>query len=293
MHRTSFIAKVLLALPLAAAVARMSTAAEITVDFEELSLANESFYNGDPGGFVTDHDGSFFSQGVKFSNTFTRADFGGFSVEFWSGWSYSNITDNTTPGFANQYSAFPGGGSGGSQNYGVSFGSPGNAMEIPADYTLQSIDITNTTYAALSMRDGDSFAKQFGGPTGNDEDFFKLIISGYSGGESGTLVGEVEFYLADYRFADNSLDFIVDEWTTVDLTSLAAADTLTFSYESSDVGQFGINTPVFFAADNLVLGTLTVPEPSSWVAMIICAAPLLLARRWIMRRTDFQVRSKS
>ena len=269
-----------LSLLLAASIA---WGAEFVVDFEYLTLAPESFNNGDPGGTgdVT-NNGSFVSGGITFPNEFSRS--GPFT--FWNGWSYSNVTDNTTAGFGNQYSAFAGSGADGSANYGVSFGDfADNSITIPAGTSFQSIDITNTTYAALSMQNGDGFAKQFGGVTGNDPDFFRLIITGLSGGSGGTMVGDVEFYLADYRFADNSLDYIVDDWTTVDLTSLVGADTLTFSYESSDVGTFGVNTPQFFAADNLVFGSASVPEPASIVGMLICGAVALIAVRFTRKRT--------
>ena len=66
---------------------------------------------------------------------------------------------------------------------------------------FESLMVTNTTYAALSMRDGDSFAKKFGGPSGNDPDYFRLTITGKDSG--GSTIGSVEFYLADYRFADS------------------------------------------------------------------------------------------
>src|SRR5687768_18416451 len=81
-----------------------------TADFEDLPLASNSFYNGDPGGLIPgqSHDGSFVSGGAKFNNLFaTDAQFG---FSFWEGWAYSNKTDTTTPGFANQYSAFTGSG---------------------------------------------------------------------------------------------------------------------------------------------------------------------------------------
>ena len=265
-----------------ALIATTTSLSAQVVDFEDLTLAPNSFYNGDPGG-VGDisHDGTFVSGGITFPNQFGRSG----PFVFWDGWSYSNVTDNTTAGFGNQYSAFPGSGSGGSDNYGVSFGPFGdNSITIPTETTFESIDITNTTYAALSMRDGDSFAKQFGGPSGNDPDFFRLIITGLSGGPGGSVIGDIEFYLADYRFADNSQDFILDEWSTVDLTSLAGADTLTFDYESSDVGGFGINTPLYFAADNLVFSSVEVPEPSSLLAMLICGAMALFGYRLSRRR---------
>ena len=122
--------------------------------------------------------------------------------------------------------------------------------------------VTNTTYAALTMLNGSYPATKFGGDDGNDEDYFKLIITGLDDG--GSAVGTQSFYLADYRFADNSLDYIVDEWTTIDLTSLAGARKLEFSFESSDVGNYGINTPTYFAMDNLVI----TPEPTTLILLL-------------------------
>ena len=79
----------------------------------------------------------------------------------------------------------------------------------------------------------------------------------------------------------------MDDWRTVNLTSLGAADTLTFSYESSDVGVFGINTPTYFAADDLVLstGSNVVPEPSSIVCFLVVAIGLGMLR-WRRRWAD-------
>ena len=41
------------------------------------------------------------------------------------------------------------------------------------------MDLTNATYAALSMQNGDSFAKKFGGTTGNDADLFGVTLRGF------------------------------------------------------------------------------------------------------------------
>jgi hypothetical protein len=100
------------------------------------------------------------------------------------------------------------------------------------------------------MKNGDAFAKKFGGATGNDSDFFILTIKGFHTFNK-DFVDSVNVYLADFRFADNSKDYILKDWIRVDLTKLYNADSLVFSLTSSDVGQFGINTPAFFAIDNL------------------------------------------
>jgi hypothetical protein len=249
-----------------------ANAVDVVVDFEDLSLPPDSFYDGNDGGSTAVVvDGSFQSRGVTFPNEFEREFFGNFAYESWDGWSYSNQTNTINPSFTNQYSAFPGSGSGGSTNFGVSFDELNSAISIGDDFEFKSIDITNTTYTALVIQQGNSFSKRFGGATGDDPDYFKLTITGLDGGEMGTVVDSIEFYLADYRFSDNSQDYVVDEWTTVDLTSLAGADTLTFAYESTDNDQIlGPNTPLFFAADNLVLSQNVVPEPASFWTAVLC-----------------------
>jgi hypothetical protein len=260
-------------------------------DFENLPLAANSFYNGDPGGLMPGqtHDGSFITGGARFNNLFAVDPDFGFS--FWNGWAYSNTTDTTTPGFGNQYSAFAGSGSGGSAKYGIGFMSaPAPVIELPPDAVPVSLDITNTTYAALSMLSGDAFAKRFGDDPAtigvvetSFPDYFKLTIGGRS--STGQPVGTpIDLYLADYRFANDVDDFVLDTWQTIDLTSLAGAATLTFALESTDVGQFGMNTPGYFAVDNLVLNV--VPEPSGLAFIIVAGCVAAACRLLIRRRTQ-------
>ncbi len=231
--------------------------------------------------------GSFTSGGAVFNNSYTPA------YDSFSGWAYSNVTNVTTPGFGNQYAAYnlPGGGTGdASPNYGIAYNfSPGDAtIGLPAGAAPRSIRLTNTTYAALSIRDGDQFAKKFGGPTGNDPDFFRLTILGTNAANLPT--GSVDFFLADYRSADNSQDYIVSAWTTVDLTTLAPdTSKLSFTLTSTDIGPFGMNTPAYFAADNLVLLT-PVPEPTT--TLLVAAAGATAGAAWRRRgRAGSRVRA--
>ncbi|NET62290.1 MAG: DUF4465 domain-containing protein, partial [Symploca sp. SIO2E6] len=129
----------------------------------------------------------------------------------------------------------------------------------------------NTTYAALSMLNGDQFAKKFGGPSGNDPDFFLLTITGLD--DSNAVVSTVDFYLADYRFADNSQDYILDTWELLDLSSLTGATRLSFAVTSSDIGPFGLNTPAYFALDDLTLEPkVPVPDSSSILGLLAFGA---------------------
>lgn len=247
-----------------------------TLDFEDvganLPIAGNSYYNGSsapPGA------SDFVSGGASFHNDFSN--FGGGCC--WQGFAYSQTTDSTTPGFGNQHSAFAGGGAGGSATYAIGFsggavGASGvSTVDFGADVQLAGASFTNTTYAALSMRDGDAFAKKFGGASGDDPDYFQLIIHGLDG--VGAVIGTVEFYLADFRFADTSQDYIVGDWRYVDLSSLGTVRGLDFSLASSDTAFGFLNTPSYFALDDLVV----VPEPSSGALLALGLAELARRRR--------------
>jgi len=218
-------------------------------DFEDVPLEAESYWNGSDG------SGGFNSGGIRFNNNY-NAQYGS-----WDGFAYSNITDTVASGYGAQYNAVPGSGQGGSANYAVSYV---GWMEPPTitlgqECVIDGLYVTNTNYAYYSMRDGDMFAKKFGGPTGGDEDWFLLTITGKNA--AGNPTGAVEFYLADFCFADSAQDRIVDTWQFVDTSSLGAVKSLEFSLSSSDVGDWGMNTPASFAIDAVITGRTAITLP--------------------------------
>jgi len=247
-----------LILPIAVIGLTLSGTAEsaVTSNFDNLILAANSHWAGEtsPSAPLFEPNASSFNSGLAtFSNQMT--DWGG-GVSSWSGWAYSNQTDNTTPGFENQYSAYTGQAHSGS-NFGIAYLS-GDAAQISFAGPVQAdgLYLTNTTYTALSMLNGDSFAKKFGGASGNDADWLKLTVSGLSGGVES---GAIDFYLADYRSSNNSLDYIVNGWEWLNLSSLGTIDGLKFAISSSDTGQFGMNTPAYFAMDDLTVTAVPLP----------------------------------
>lgn len=231
-----------------------------TADFETQLPGLDTAWFGQP----TDGDTVFTSGLFTFENNYNS------SWNSWSGWAYSNDSDNITSGYTNQFGNITGTGEASNQ-FGMSyvsdfsnnrlFTSNGNAV------SLSQMSVTNSTYAYLSMLNGDAFAKQFGSPNDasgnpdgtNGEDWFLLTIYGL-GSDSLHTGDSVTFYLADYRFADNTLDYIVDSWTVIDLSSLGAVYGLDFNLTSSDNGQYGMNTPAYFAMDNLSVDFTEVEE---------------------------------
>ena len=222
--------------------------AQVVADFENLDLEVDNFLTGE------DQSGGWASGDVFLPNTFTESDYGG----FWSGWAITSMTDAETPGFANQYSAVAGMGAEGSDTYALGYSFGGERLLLNERSTVSGMYITNSTYTHHSMRDGDSFAKRFGGETGEDPDFLLLTIKAYRDGELTS--DSVDFYLADYRFEDSSQDYLVNTWEWVDLTNLGEADSLYFTIQSSDVGDFGINTPTYFCVDNITTTATTNVE---------------------------------
>jgi hypothetical protein len=264
-----------------ALVLSLHTATAAVATFETVALAPETHWDGSDLSGTAGPAGSFgeipYSQfrqteGSGFLNTYTA--WGGYGS--WSGFAFSNHTDTATAGFLNQYSAFAGGGAGGSSQYAIGYYSGFSAstnVSLGALTNLAGLgaSITNTTYAALSMRDGDSFTRKFGDVSGNAPDWLLLTIQGYA---AGALTGSVDFYLADFSSADSAQDYIVKDWRFVDFSALGTVDEIRFSMSSSDSDPiYGMNTPSFFALDNF----LAVPEPSS---LLVALSGLgLLARR--------------
>ena len=186
------------------------------VNFSDLTLPNAGgqtqtnnsgavtgyYWNGpDPNGTTqpdgygfTETVGQFTSGGAAFPNVYDNA------FESWSGWAYSNVNDKTTSGVGNQfaaYSASGGGVNGAGSTYAVAYGAT-SAYGTPPTITLPqpsevvSADVTNTTYAYLSMLNGDAFAKKF-----TPSDWFQLAISGFA--PNGQLTGTVDFDLRKVR----------------------------------------------------------------------------------------------
>ena len=60
----------------------------------------------------------------------------------------------------------------------------------------------------------------------------------------------VDFYLANFL---GSNSYIINTWQTLDLSSLAGAESLQFGLSSADNDPtYGMNTPAYFAIDNLM-----------------------------------------
>ncbi|HTM66831.1 MAG TPA: DUF4465 domain-containing protein [Flavipsychrobacter sp.] len=230
-------------------------------DFESLSLSGtDTFYVNfsAPGSDVGFLDGF-----IHFPCVYDTA----FGYSFWnSGFAYSNMTDSVTSGIINQYAAKAASGHSNSANYAVGYGAENYVLRVNnvsgLYHVLSGFYVTNSTYAYNSMRYGDAFGKKFGGVTGDDPDWFKLRVFGFSGAQ---ITDSAEFYLADFRDTNNANDYIVKDWQWMDLSSLGHVDSVVFRLSSSDTGQWGMNTPAYFCMDDFTMidanGVATIERP--------------------------------
>ncbi|MEX0325611.1 MAG: DUF4465 domain-containing protein [Puniceicoccaceae bacterium] len=245
----------------------------LQVGFEDLALGGDGVqtYDGPGGGIYyngSDGQGGFVSEGAFFANTFT--DWGG-GFTSWGGWAYSTTSDVETGGFLNEFSAIAGGPAQGT-TYAVAYVDSFSGLDpleiaLPAGWKApQQVTVTNTTYAALAIRDG--ISGDFPVEPFSTDDTFKLTITGKD--RVGATTGTVEFYLADYR-GEGEASFLLETWQPVDLSALGTGvASLALSLESTDVGQFGMNTPAYVAIDDLILGATPLwarfdQDASGWV----------------------------
>ena len=220
-------------------------AEEALADFDDFTLDEKSFYNGAPDG------GEIVSGNLIFNNSYNS------EYDSWAGFAYSNMTDLDTHDWTNQYSAMSAGEANGSI-FGVSyvdaFASEPPTISVDTDQTggavtIEGAWITNTVYTYFTMFEGNDYAKKFGGEDEQDADWLLLTVTGMDA--SGEATGSLEFYLADFRSDNDEEDYIINDWTWVDFSSLGPVESVNFAITSSDVGEYGINTPTYFAIDQI------------------------------------------
>lgn len=178
---------------------------------------------------------------------------------FWNGGhAVSNylLTDRSKGDYTRQlsvYSTDPNavyGGHNGSKNFCVHFGysdffsfssslpelrfSDGKARVVDHMYVMI------TAYTAHSLLDGDGFTK----PAGED-DWFGVVAAGYDadGGET----GRVSLNL----FGPGRQ--MIEEWTKFDLSPLGRVASIKFSCAGSMTGPYGLDTPAYFAYDDVAV----------------------------------------
>lgn len=164
--------------------------------------------------------------------------------DFWEGGiACTNHSDVTTATYLNQYSSIVGKGAYDSKKYGVIY-APATIVCLPNQlgaFSAKSLMLTNSTYTYYVIKDGNTYSKKF-----TTNDWFKVKIDGYFNNQ----VTSLEYYLADFR---NGNSFISNKWENLDISKLGQVDSIKFTLQSTDTGDWGMNTPAYLCIDNLQL----------------------------------------
>ena len=235
-------------------------AAQTTVSFDAL-LPN-------PGQNI--HDTSISVEAATFVNT-TYESWGAL---YWAGFALSTVSNTTDGTWHNQYAAAQALAAAYAVGYddGGMHPAPEILFDLPA--APKSILLNNTTYAALTIRNGDGngFAQPF-----TDGDYFFLTLAARD--LDGNVLAATNHFLADFR---NGNSFIQTNWSTLDLSWMPpAVASLVGTMTTSDVGDWGPNTPMYFALadftyayDDGALGLAsTNPAFLCWAATVAAYAP--------------------
>ncbi len=181
---------------------------------------------------------------------------------YWGGFTASNRTDVTQTGLNAQYTAVTGCGYDGSSQYAVAYTMGVQTDVYAADgqsHTVTGCYVTNNLWTYEDMVQGGYGEPPYGGTSGNDPDWFKVTATGKNAG--GQVVGTLDFYLADFRFANNAEDYVLDTWEWFDLSPLGSVATISFSLSSSRGSGYNMLTPAYFCMDNFNGGGAAPDQP--------------------------------
>jgi hypothetical protein len=167
---------------------------------------------------------------------------------YWGGFALSKVYDRdaTNGKYENQYAVYNTDAASGDNfllYYYDSYSDPCDMVFIKQSALLHSVKLNLTTYVYASITDEaiNDFARKF-----EDGDYLKVVFSALDKLEKPT--GEsVECYVVDYR---DGKRFVADNWNEFLLGF--TADRVRITIETSDVGEYGANTPLYIAIDDLV-----------------------------------------
>ena len=195
--------------------------------------------------FETQFDGDY-HYGYETDNL-TFEHFYNEEFSYWGGFALTRKfdTDAANGLFENQYAVYNASaseGDGALIYYYDSYNEPCDIVLKDATM-LTSVRLNLTTYAYASITDEDinSFARTFA-----DGDYLKVIFTAMYADEA---LDSVECYVVDYR---DGKRFVATNWDIYDLRSLGKGyDAVRVTIETTDVGEYGANTPLYIAIDEL------------------------------------------
>lgn len=147
------------------------------------------------------------------------------------------------PFLINYYSSF----SSNQSDYGTSY------ITCEDETAPVGVYVCNSPWGYYGCTVGDGFAQ----PLVDEGGYYKVTFHGVNIENETTR--SVDFFLAERRYSDRNMDgvvneddnFTLDHWAWCDLTSLGQIDILYITMDSSDKGDYGMNTSTLVCLDGL------------------------------------------
>lgn len=212
------------------------------VTFEKQTLNAQKFWCGEENGNGVDNGWGGMTYACTYKENFATLNTT-YGVSYWTGYAISArtemsfaqgtaLTPTDTP---DQFNNVTGKAHSGKQ-FAVVYG---QAATITVSNTkgvnVKGFFFTNSSYLVNSVENGDDYAKKFA-----DGDYLKVTVTADNG-------KSVDFYPADYRTGVT----VVKDWKWLDLSSLDRVKVLTFTFDGTDKGSWGLNTPSYVCIDDL------------------------------------------
>lgn len=166
-------------------------------------------------------------------------------VDLGSGQVFDALSIEGKPFLINYYSSYSLDGS----NYGTSY----ITIADNAAFTPRGIYVCNTPWGYYGCTEGDGFAQ----PLVAEGGYYKVTFNGVNTETQTTK--SVDFYLAERKFSDRNADgvineqdnFTLDHWAWCDLSELGEVHVIYITMDSSDKGDYGMNTAAIVCLDGL------------------------------------------
>ena len=209
------------------------------IDFENATLNSQNFWIGDSAGVYT-----YEESGVTVTAT------QGYDPSFgtyWSGFAISGRTEKTYENLnPDQYNSVYGGTIYGNKFLVVqgSYNPDVECITFDKPTKVVGMHCANAAYAYSSMTKGDKFETE----PFKKEDWFSAYITCL--GENGDTISVTEVELAKKDVEGK--DKIFDYWKSVRVNA-ENVKKMTFSFDGSRKGEWGLNTPAYMCVDKIVL----------------------------------------
>jgi hypothetical protein len=211
--------------------------------FEGMPVTN-NYYTSSNGTL----EGYYYHSTFQDTNNLLTFDYyiGNWTGATFAGFAYTNSTDVTTGNSAASICGKAKVGTMYLAAYASSYTPARLKINNTTNYSINGCWISNSVYAYNSMTTADYAPAT---PFSKVGDYYKVVATGYSS-DGTTKVGSTSIYLAKYASAT---DIPSKDWQWFDLTPLAGCTYVQFDVESSDTGDYGVNTSTNFCLDGIIL----------------------------------------